>query len=71
MAYNQMRQKNFETINKLTEFPFKVSGEGLVLKPIQDGERGQREAAFYKNISSSSGSGDSSVYEKVPKTDFQ
>jgi len=31
-----------------------VSGEGLVLKPIQDGERGQREAAFYKNISSSS-----------------
>jgi len=31
-----------------------VSGEGLVLKPIQGGERGRREAAFYKNISSSS-----------------
>ena len=27
-----------------------------MLKPIQAGERGLREAAFYKNISSSSGS---------------
>ena len=33
----------------------KVSKEGRVLKPIQAGERGVREASFYHQISSSAG----------------
>jgi len=44
-----------------------VSGEGLVLKPIQDGARGLREAAFYKNISSSSDPGIALFYQFVPQ----
>jgi len=44
-----------------------VSGEGLVLKPIQAGERGLREAAFYKNISSSSDPSIGLFYQFVPQ----
>jgi len=44
-----------------------VSGEGLVLKPIQDGARGLREAAFYKNISSSSDPSVALFYQFVPQ----
>jgi len=44
-----------------------VSGEGLVLKPIQAGERGQREAAFYKDISSSSDPSVALFYQFVPQ----
>jgi len=44
-----------------------VSGEGLVLKPIQAGARGLREAAFYKNISSSSDPSIALFYQFVPQ----
>merc|ERR1712192_255650 len=44
-----------------------VSGEGLVLKPIQDGARGLREADFYKNISSSSDPSIALFYQFVPQ----